>query len=178
MSKLSKPVALQALHNRKNFDCGDNGLNEWLRHKAEKNHYSGASRCYVTCNEMNDIVGFYCLSAGAVARNDVPKKLQRNMPDPLPVMVMGRLAVDTDYHNQGIGKALLKDAIMRTLHVADQAEVVALLVHSLSERAKQFYISCGFIESSLNPMTLCLPCITAVQALDGMPDDVTSRILS
>lgn len=170
MQKLLKPEVLQPLHNRKQFDCGDNGLNEWLWHRAEKNHHSGASRCYVTCNQAQDIIGFYCLSAGAVARNDVPKKLQRNMPDPLPVMVMGRLAVDKNYHNQGIGKALLKDAIIRTLHVAEQAGVVALLVHALSDSAKQFYISCGFIESPLNPMTLCLPCITAQQAFEDMSD--------
>lgn len=170
MLKLLKPEVLQPLHNRKQFDCGDNGLNEWLWHRSEKNHHSGASRCYVTCNDLYDIIGFYCLSAGAVARNDVPKKLQRNMPDPLPVMVMGRLAVHKNYHNQGIGKALLKDAIIRTLHVAEQAGVVALLVHALSESAKQFYISCGFIESPLNPMTLFLSCITAQQALEDMSD--------
>jgi GNAT superfamily N-acetyltransferase len=170
MLELLKPEVLQVIHNRKQFDCGDNGLNEWLWHRAEKNHYSGASRCYVTCNQAQDIIGFYCLSAGAVARNDVPKKLQQNMPDPLPVMVMGRLAVDKNYHNQGIGKALLKDAIIRTLHVAEQAGVVALLVHALSDSGKQFYISCGFIESPLNPMTLCLPCITAQQAFEDMSD--------
>jgi GNAT superfamily N-acetyltransferase len=166
MIELSKPEALQPLHNRKKFDCGDNGLNEWLWHRAEKNQYSGASRCYVTCNPLHDIIGFYCLSAGAIARNDVPKKLQRNMPDPLPVMVMGRLAIDKQYHNQGIGKALLKDAIMRTLHVAEQAGVVALLVHALSDSAKQFYIASGFVETPLNSMTLCLPCITAQKALE------------
>lgn len=170
MLKLSKPEALQNLHNRKKFDCGDNGLNEWLWNRAEKNHYSGASRCYVTCNDNLDIVGFYCLSAGAVVRNDAPKKLQRNMPDPIPVMVMGRLAVDKNYHNQGIGKALLKDAILRTLYVSEQTGVVALLVHALSESAKQFYMSCGFIESPINPMTLCLSCKTAQQALGDITE--------
>ncbi len=171
MLKLLKPEVLNPSHNRKQFDCGDNILNEWLWHRAEKNHTNGASRCYVTCNDNQDIIGFYCLSAGAVARNDVHKKLQRNMPDPLPVIVMGRLAVDKHYHNQGIGKALLKDAIIRTLHVAEQTGVVALLVHVLSDSAKQFYISCGFIQSPLNPMTLCLPCITAQQALEMNPTD-------
>lgn len=161
-------MPLQSVHQRTDFDCGDNVLNTWLLHKAEKNQHSGASRCYVTCNQKQEIVGFYCLSAGAVARNDAPKKLQRNMPDPIPVMVMGRLAVDKQYHNQGIGKALLKDAIIRTLHVSEQTGVVALLVHVLSDSAKQFYISCGFVESSINPMTLCLPCKTAYQAIEEM----------
>lgn len=163
---LSRPELLGDHHKRKQFDCGNQYLNQWLWNKADKNQKSNASRCFVTCNKDNEIIGFYCLSAGSVIRSDAPKNLQRNMPDPIPVLVMGRLAVDENYHGQGIGKALLRDAILRTLNTSEEIGIVALLVHAISVEAKNFYLSYGFIESPIHPMTLLLTCKTARQALD------------
>src|SRR5690606_34687406 len=119
---------------------------------------------YVTCNG-NRVVGYYCLAAGAVAFHDAPKKMTRNMPDPIPVMVLGRLAIDQDYQNKGIGKALLLDAVHRTLQAGEIAGVSALLVHAISEEAKKFYLSRGFMQSPVQPMMLCLRLVDVIEAL-------------
>ncbi|MBX3071655.1 MAG: GNAT family N-acetyltransferase [Thermomicrobiales bacterium] len=125
---------------------------------------SGASRTYVVANGAV-VCGYYCLAAGAVVREESPKPLQRNMPDPLPVIVLGRLAVDRHYQDRGVGSALLRDAIQRTLLAADVAGITAILVHAISADAKQWYLSRGFLESPIQPMTLCLPLATIRRAL-------------
>ena len=82
--------------------------------------------------------------------------MRRNMPDPLPLLLLGRLAIDRRYHNQGLGSALLRDAMMRAVAVANDAGVIAIMVHALSPEAKQFYLSRGFVPSPLQPMTLIM----------------------
>jgi len=137
------------------FNCGDSTLNDWLQRRAIKNESNRASRTFVVCN--NDIViGFYSLAVGAIAREDTIGKVQRNMPEPIPVMVLGRLAVDVNWQGKRIGTGMLKDAIQRTIIVAEQAGIRALLVHALSDEAKNFYLSCGFYESPTNSMTLMI----------------------
>ena len=162
---LTAPVRLTAFHNLAEFDCGTLSLNQWLSRQALKNEASGASRAYVVCLE-NTVVGYYCLAAGAVVRTEAPKPIQRNMPDPIPVMVLGRLAVDRANQARGIGRALLRDAILRVLRAAEIVGIRAILVHAISEEAKQFYFSHGFEESPIEPMTLCLVLGTARQALE------------
>lgn len=93
--------------------------------------------------------------------------MQRNMPDPIPVVVMGRLAIDLAYQDQGVGQALLRDAIRRVMHAADIAGIKAILVHALSENAKQFYLRHAFVESTADPMTLCFSLATARRAVDA-----------
>jgi len=150
---LTPPGSITADHELAGFDSGEPSLNEWLKKRAYKNHASGASRCFVCCAGA-DVVGYYSLSAGAISHEAAPKTMRRNMPNPLPVLLLGRLAVDKRYHNQGIGQALLRDAMLRAVNVAGDAGVFALLVHALSDQAKQFYLSRGFVESPLQPMTL------------------------
>ncbi len=150
---LTPPTPITAGHALADFDCGELSLNEWLKRRALKNHAAGASRCFVLCTGAT-VVGYYSLSAGAISHESAPKALRRNMPDPLPVLLLGRLAVDKRYHNQRLGQALLRDAMMRALSVASDAGVFALLVHALSDQAKQFYLSRGFVASPLQPMTL------------------------
>ena len=162
---LTAPVRLTAFHNLAGFDCGTPSLNQWLTRQALKNEVSGASRTYVVCLD-NSVVGYYCLAAGAVVRTEAPKPMQRNMPDPIPVMVLGRLAVDLANQGQGIGRALLRDAILRVLGAAEIVGIRAILVHAISEEAKRFYLSHGFEESPIEPMTLCLALGTARQALE------------
>jgi GNAT superfamily N-acetyltransferase len=162
---LTAPVRLTAFHNLAEFDCGTPSLNQWLTRQALKNEASGASRTYVVCLE-NSVVGYYCLAAGAVVRTEAPKPMQRNMPDPIPVMVLGRLAVDRANQGRGIGRALLRDDILRVLRAAEIVGIRAILVHAISEEAKQFYLSHGFEESPIEPMTLCLALGTARQALE------------
>ncbi len=149
----SPPAPITADHAPADFDCGESSLNEWLKRRAFKNHAAGASRCFVLCAGAT-VAGYYSLSAGAISHASAPKALRRNMPDPLPVLLLGRLAVDKRYHNQGLGQALLRDAMMRAVNVAGAAGVFALLVHALFDPARQFYLSRGLVASPLQPMTL------------------------
>jgi GNAT superfamily N-acetyltransferase len=126
---------------------------------------ASASRTYVVCAGPKQVVGYYALAAGAVAHLQATMKTRRNMPEPIPVMVLGRLAVDGAYQSKGIGKGMLRDAILRTLQAADIAEIRALLVHAISEEARLFYGRCGFQPSPVDPMTLMLTIANAEQAI-------------
>ncbi len=139
---------------------GEKSLDDWLKKRAIKNQGSGASRCFVIC-EGNAVIGYYSLSAGAIHHEAAPKPMRRNMPDPLPVLLLGRLAIDQHYQNQGLGRALLRDSMLRAVHVASRAGVFAMLVHAVSEEAKRFYLSRGFVESPLQPKTLMMTLATA-----------------
>jgi GNAT superfamily N-acetyltransferase len=164
---LSPPEPLTAGHAIDAFECGEASLDEWLKKRALKNQASGASRCFVICNR-NAVIGFYSLSAGGIHHEAAPRPMRRNMPDPLPVLLLGRLAIDRNYHNQGLGRALLRDAMLRAVHVASDAGVFAIMVHALSEQAKRFYLSRGFVESPLQPMTLVMTLAT-VRAIVAEP---------
>jgi len=152
---LSAPEPLSTLHNREVFDCGEPVLNNWLKRRALKNEDAGASRTFVVCQD-NNVVGYYVLATGSVMHKEAPGKIKRNMPEPVPVMVLGRLAVDKGAQSMGIGRGLLKDAILRTITVAKQAGIKAILVHALSDEARKFCLRCGFIESPLDPMILMI----------------------
>ena len=152
---MNPPSPLTANHQLGNFDCGEASLNHWLIKRAIKNNLVGASRCFVLSVD-DEVIAYYCLSAGAISHEATPKAMRRNMPDPLPILLLGRLAVDKRYHHRGIGRALLRDAMIRAVNVAGDAGVFAILVHALSESAKQFYLSCGFVESPLQSMTLMM----------------------
>lgn len=161
---LSAPQPLSDEHQLADFDSGEPSLDDWLRRRAAKNQANGSSRTYVV-REGDRVVGYYCLAAGAVGHAEAPSTMRRNRPDPVPVLVLGRLAIHKSHHQQGIGTALLNDAIRRAIQAADIAGVTALLVHALSEQARRFYLSRGFIESPVKPMTLCLMLATVDQAL-------------
>jgi GNAT superfamily N-acetyltransferase len=152
---LSAPQPLADHHQLADFDSGEPSLDDWLKRRAAKNQANGSSRTYVVC-EGDTVIGYYCLAAGAIGHTEAPSSMKRNRPDPVPVLVLGRLAIHKDHHQKGIGTALLNDAIRRAIHAADIAGVTALLVHAISEQARRFYLSRGFIESSIKPMTLCL----------------------
>jgi GNAT superfamily N-acetyltransferase len=157
---LSPPEPLSAGHALDRFECGEKSLDDWLKKRALKNKGSGASRCFVIC-EGNAIIGYYSPSAGAIHHEAAPKPMRRNMPDPLPVLLLGRLAIDQRYQNQGLGQALLRDSMLRAVHVSSHAGVFAMLVHAASEQAKRFYLSRGFVESPLQPKTLMMTLATA-----------------
>lgn len=161
---LSAPQALADQHQLADFDSGEPSLDDWLKRRAAKNQTNGSSRTYVVC-EGSAVIGYYCLAAGAIGHAEAPSGMKRNRPDPVPVLVLGRLAIHKDHHQQGIGTALLGDAIRRTIQAAEIAGVTALLVHAISEQARRFYLSRGFIESPIKPMTLCLMLATVDQAL-------------
>ena len=157
--RLRPPTAITADHGLEDFDSGEASLDEWLKKRALKNHASGASRCFILCSGKT-VVGYYSLSAGAISHEVAPKAMRRNMPDPLPVLLLGRLAIDRNYHNQGLGSGLLRDAMLRALNVAGDAGVFAILVHALHGQAKQFYLSRGFVQSPLQPMSLMMTLAT------------------
>lgn len=142
-------------HDLAHFDCGVAILNDWLKNRAVKNEAAGASRTYVLSDAAR-VVGYYCLATGGVDRAHAPGPMSRNMPHPVPVVVLGRLAIDRDYQHQGLGRALLRDAILRSVRVAEIAGAVALLVHAISEEARRFYLSNGFAALPSQPMTLYL----------------------
>ncbi len=163
-ARLNPPEKLNAAHQIDQFDCGNIQLNDWLKHRAFKNEAQGASRTYIISIEKV-VIAYYCLSNGAIAQTVSTGKVKRNMPNPIPVMMVGRLAVDCNYQSKGLGKALLRDAILRTLQASEIAGIRAILVEAISEEAKQFYEKCGFTASPLAPMTLMITINDAIAFL-------------
>ena len=150
------PTALTASHELSEFNCGNDALNDWLIKRALKNQSSAASRTFVICQD-DRVIGYYALASGSVERVSPPKSIARNMPEPIPVMVLGRLAIDSNMQGQRSGSALLKDALLRTLSVSKNVGIRAMLVHAISEDARRFYLGYGFKVSPIDPMTLMLP---------------------
>jgi GNAT superfamily N-acetyltransferase len=130
-------------------------LDEWLKRRARRNEAEGASRTFVAC-EGRRVVGYYSLAAGSILHAVATGRIRRNMPDPLPVVLLGRLAVDRTAQGHGLGADLLSDAVHRVGAAADTIGVRALLVHAISEEAKTSYLRHGFHESPLEPMTLMI----------------------
>jgi GNAT superfamily N-acetyltransferase len=165
---ISPPEKLSAKHDLSSFDSGEPVLDEWLRRRAIQNEASGASRTYVVCAGKR-VVGYYTLAAGAVAVVEATGRVRRNMPDPLPVMVLGRLAVDQKYQRRGVGTGLLREAILRTIQASEIAGIRAILIHAISDAAKEFYMRWGFVASPIDPLTVMITVKEAAQVL-GMKD--------
>lgn len=154
--QLSAPLPLAATHNLDDFSCGEASLDAWLKRRALTNQLSGASRTFVVTGQDGRVYGYYAMAAGAVSHPAATSAVRRNMPDPVPVMVLARLAVDHRAQSRKLGGALLQDAVCRAVTVSQNAGVRALLVHALHDRARAFYAHYGFQVSPLHPMTLML----------------------
>ena len=154
--QLAAPQALAGTHQLHGFSCGEALLDDWLKRRALANQVSGASRTFVVADSDGCVYGYYALAAGAVSHAMASSGVRRNMPDPLPVMVLARLAVDRRAQGIKLGGALLRDAVERSVHVAQNAGVRALLVHALNARASSFYEHYGFQVSPADPMLLML----------------------
>jgi GNAT superfamily N-acetyltransferase len=165
LAELTAPSLLADRHNLADFVCGEAGLDDWLRQRARVNQASGASRSYVVCH-ADRVVGYYSLASGAIAVAEAPGRVRRNMPDPIPITVIGRLAVDQAWQHRGLGRLLLRDAVLRTHQAAAIIGIRGVLVHALSPVAKRFYESCGFRESPASPMTLMVTLPDAIAALE------------
>lgn len=161
---IGAPEHLTPQHDVEAFDSGVAALDDWLKRRALADEQAGASRTYVIC-AAGRVVGYYALATGAVAQAAATGRVRRNMPDPVPVMVLGRLAVDRAYQDGGLGAGLLRDAILRTLQAAGIGGIRAILVHAISEEAKRFYERHGFVESPIDPMTLMITIADADKAL-------------
>jgi GNAT superfamily N-acetyltransferase len=153
---LSAPAPLTRAHDLSAFESGVAPLDDWLRKRAMANHVGGASRVYVTADRGRRVFGYYALASGALALADAPGKLRRNMPDPIPMAILGRLAVDRSWQGKGLGAALLRDAVLRAQNAATIIGLRGILVHAISQDAKRFYETHGFIASSLQDMTLVM----------------------
>jgi GNAT superfamily N-acetyltransferase len=150
---IATPEPLASHHELESFDSGVESLDRWLKTRALKNQISGASRTFVACEGLR-ASAYYALASSAVNVSAATTRLRRNMPDPVPVVVLGRLAVDRSLQSQGIGRAFVRDAALRVLQAADAIGIRGMLVHALSEGAKSFYERCGFEPSPLDPMVL------------------------
>jgi GNAT superfamily N-acetyltransferase len=150
---LSAPAPLADHHGLGAFNSGVPILDDWLRRRARANQISGASRSFVICAD-DVVVGYHALASGAVSADAVPSRFRRNMPEPIPVAVLGRLAVDRSYHGQGVGRALFRDSALRVMQAAETIGIRGMLVHAISDEAKAFYLALGLSESPLEPMTL------------------------
>lgn len=152
---LSAPAPLAADHEIEQFNSGTPPLDEWLKRKARQNEAGGASRTYVIA-EGRRVIGYYSLAAGSVLHAAATGRVRRNMPDPVPAALLGRLAVDRGWQGRGLGSALLRDAVLRVVGAAGTIGVRALLVHAISVEAKAFYERQGFRPSAVEPMTLMI----------------------
>ena len=161
---LAPPEPLLPGHSIDSFDCGDPALNDWLKLRALKNE-SRFSRTYVVCDDER-VVGYFCISAGAVEREAASGRVRRNAPDMVPVSVIGRLAVDVGYAGRGLGADLLSDALRRIALASQSIGIGAVLVQAKDEQARAFYLACAeFIEYPADSRTLFLPIDTVVAAL-------------
>ena len=153
---LSAPDLLTGFHEIETFASGLESLDIWLKRRAMKNQATGASRTFVVCDGRR-VVAYYALASSAVAVVEATGRFRRNMPDPIPVVVLGRLAVDQSFQGKGVGRALVRDAGYRVIQAADAIGICGLILQAASAEAKTFYEHIGFDVSPLDPMTLMIP---------------------
>jgi len=168
---LSAPQPLTDQHDLAGFDCGHSALNHWLTHRALRNQESRATRTFVV-SDQERVAAFYALASGAIAVGSATGRLRRNMPDPIPVVLLARLAVDQTYQGNGIARALLRDAGLRVLQAADSIGIRGILTHAIDQAAKAFYQHLGFEESPLEPMTLMM---TLADLRESLSDGDTAQ---
>ena len=150
------PQPLGTSHRLEEFDCGKPALTDWLLHHARQAQGSGSARTFVTCNQ-NRAAGYYSLTVGQIDTLEAPERIRRGMGQyPIPLVILARLAVDLDYQKRGLGFSLLQDAIMRTIAIADQAGIRALLTHPIDAAADAFYRRFGFEPTPLQERQLIL----------------------
>jgi GNAT superfamily N-acetyltransferase len=148
--QFSAPEELTASHDVSQFECGEPALDTWLKRRPLRNEESGASRTYVFC-AGREIAGYYALATGAIAHPEAAGRVKRNLPDPVPVIIIGRLANASRFQGRGIGAALLRDAVLRTIQAAEIAGIRAILVNAISEQAKRFMRSTDLSHRRLTP---------------------------
>jgi GNAT superfamily N-acetyltransferase len=164
------PTPFKPGHEIEDFISPHPELAEWLRRRARGNEDAQGSRCFVAC-EGQRVIGYYALAAGSVERAQASGGLRRNMPDPIPAIVLGRLAVDTRWQGQGLGADLLQDAVLRAFRASREIGARVLLCHAIDASATAFYLHQGFVESTFDPMMVMLD-LKKVETL--MIDDIAT----
>jgi hypothetical protein len=153
---LSSPAPLDKSHDTSSFDCGVPPLNEYLRRYALVNHQNRSARTYVTVKE-NRIAGYYTLANGSVSRTEVPPRVAQGLGNyPVPITLLARLAVDISEKGEGVGRGLLKDAVLRAYQASDLVGSRAIVTHAKDEGARAFYERFQFAPSPLNEFHLYL----------------------
>ena len=160
------PEPLAQHHELDGFDCGDEHLNRWLIERARKNE-GKFSRTFVICDQSDRVVGFYCLSAGALERSLLDKRLPRNAPEIIPTIILGRLAVDVSRQRQRLGSVLLHDALQRALLASTIIGTRLILVHAKSDQLREYYARFGFRSLSEHPLTMVIPMETIAAGLES-----------
>ena len=153
ISELLPPEPLADHHDIGDVRSGATSLDDRLKRRARANQSSGAWRTYVLCKDKR-VIGYYALASGVITVESAPGRFRRNMPNPIPVAVLARLAVDSHWQGRGIGRALFRDAARRMAQAADVIGIRGIVVHAISEEAKKFYLTLGFDASPSEPMTL------------------------
>ena len=155
MSRYTLPRPIVEDDDTGSFDSGEPSLDDYLRKRALGDHVQGASRCFVT-SRSGRVVGYYALASASVQHGSVTGKVRRNMPDPVPVILLSRLAVDRKEQGSCLGQHLLRDAILRSVEASEIIGVRALLVHALNDTARAFYTHFDFEKSPTDPQHLLL----------------------
>ena len=163
---LSAPEPLGVEHELDSFASGVEQLDDWLKRRALHNEIEGGSRSFVVC-EGKRVVGYYSLAAGSVLAGIATGRVRRNMPNPIPIVLLGRLAIDRTWQGRGLGGDLLRDAVLRVLSAGESIGVRAIFVHAISAEAKAFYERFGFRASPVEPMTLMITLAEARRMLTG-----------
>ncbi|MDD2744686.1 MAG: GNAT family N-acetyltransferase [Rhodocyclaceae bacterium] len=153
---LRGPDSLEARHRLEDFDCGKSALNEWLHRHARQAQGSGSAKTFVVADD-DRVVGYFSLTVGQVDTLEAPERIRKGMGQyPIPVVILARLAVSIQDQGKGIGFGMLQDAIRRTLLIAEQAGIRAMLTHPIDIEASSFYTRFGFIASPLSEQQLLL----------------------
>ena len=148
--KLTKPEELNSGHPVANFTCGKAALDDWLKRRALRSHLAKDSRVYVVCDDADEIVGYYAICSSVVARKEATPKIRKNAPDPVPMVLIARLAVRQDMQDKGVGSALVRDAIFRTINASAHIGVKGILLHAMDDAAASFYAHLGFRPSPVD----------------------------
>jgi GNAT superfamily N-acetyltransferase len=150
---LNAPEPLADKHELAEFLCGVTSLDDWLKRRARGNQASGATRTFVVAEERR-VIAYYAVASGAVSLASALGRFRRDMPDPIPVALLGRFAIDRAWQGRGLGRALFRDCAARVMHAANTIGIRGIVVHAISDQAKAFYLALGFEPSPLDPMTL------------------------
>lgn len=144
MTEFLTPRPVQSGDTLSTFHCGVDSLDDWIRGRARNNEKSGASRTVVSVTREGRVAGYYCLSSSSLVKSEAPSTLAAGQPDPIPVVLLGRLAVDLDFAGQGLGSSLLQHAVVRAVTAAETIGIRAIIVHAISDELVSFYRRFGF----------------------------------
>jgi GNAT superfamily N-acetyltransferase len=160
------PAPLTEQHDLAEFDSGEAVLDDWLRRRALANMAIAASRTYVICPTGSlSVIGFYALSMGQILNQETTGAIRRNMPRQIPAVILGRLAIDRNWQGQGLGTALLRDAVERSVRAAVEVAARLLVVHAISPAAETFYRHFGFARLPVETPTLALDLVKLARGL-------------